>query len=222
MSERPAPAPVEPIVIRDLHRGIAVNPEREDLFRDQFLGYLDRLGIRRARIGPDRLRSIVKAIFEAIVNVYDHASRGPARLSATTPERLSSFLSVEPIDGGILVIVQDNGVGIPSRQAQDVGIYRRAFADEAEAFREALRPRGSAKLVAQDCRVRGTPGYGYTYIAVELGRAGCLAYLRSGHVMATLGPDGEFDVSNHRQTRMLGTRLSIAVPFQDPNPGAIP
>ena len=163
----------------ELHRGLSVNPEREDMFRDAFLAALRYTNVRPSYFDRERLQDVIKLAFEAIQNVYDHARRKPLpdearivsyfllgyyktvaghpdptgllrgyleRLSTSTSRRRTDFIQV---------CVNDDGVGIAARQAQDLSIYWGAKDAEEKAVREALAPRSSVKLRSQDTRVRG-------------------------------------------------------------------
>jgi hypothetical protein len=61
----------------DLHRGVTVNPDREDLFRDAFLASLKKVNVRPTNFDPDRLADVIKLTFEGIQNIYDHAAKKP-------------------------------------------------------------------------------------------------------------------------------------------------
>ncbi len=207
------------VVMGELSRGLSVNPEQEDQFRKQFLGFFRYIGrdIRPALFDRDRLQDVVKLTFEAIQNVYDHAGRKPL------PEgtRMMSYFLLgyyKTIEGQpdptgrmqgygkrlvdltkrtrtdfVQVCVNDDGVGIAARQAQDPSIYWGPKEYEEKAVVDALTARSSVKLRAQDSRVRGTPGQGYTYIESGLRALHAFAVLRTGRLLAVL--DGTDDAS---------------------------
>ncbi len=228
------------VIIGDLHRGINVNPEREDLFRETFLATLRYVNVRPSDFGREGLGDVIKLSFEAIQNVFDHARRKPL------PDRtkiVSYFLfsyhkslSGHPDPTGLLkgyasrlaraagrgrpdfvqVCVSDDGVGIAARQAQDISVYRGPIGAEAAAMKGALEARSSVKMAAQDCRIRGAVGHGYSYINACLQSLRAFAVLRTGRLLAV------FDGSQYRRglelTRadlgcMPGTTLDVLVPI---------
>jgi len=230
------------VVLGELHRGSSVNPEREDLFRDEFLRCLPLVNARPSDFDGPRLRDVIKLAFEAIQNVYDHATRkplpgatktlsylllgfyksigqnhpDPAGCFKTYIARLPSVANRKRTDF-IQVCVNDDGAGIAARQAQDASIYWSARADEEEAFRDALRARSSVKLRAHDSRVRGTPGQGYTYIDSSLRALRAFAVLRTGRLMAVFdgtddGSDG-FALLPGELGYMPGTTLDVLIPI---------
>jgi hypothetical protein len=225
----------------DLHRGVGVNPEREDLFRDAFVTALRKVNVRPANFDRDRLRDVIKFTFEAIQNVYDHARRKPLpegtkvvsyfllgyyksiaghpdptgrlrgygeRLLALTGRKRTDFVQV---------CVNDDGVGIAARQSQDAEIYREPIEKEESAVREALKAHSSVKLRAQDCRIRGTAGAGYTYIDSCLRALRALAVLRTGRLLAVLDGTNDaeagFALVNSSLGYMPGTTLDVLIPI---------
>jgi hypothetical protein len=225
----------------ELHRGLGVNPEREDLFRDAFLSSLKKVNVRPTTFDTDRIQDVIKLAFEGIQNVYDHAARKPLpcgtkivsyfllgyyksikghpdptgrlrgydeRLSALTGRRRTDFLQV---------CVNDDGVGIAARQAQDLDVYRGALDDEESSLRDALAANSSVKLRSQDCRVRGASGVGYTHIESCLRTLRALAVLRTGRLLACLDGTDEsgagFDLVTGAFGYMPGTALDVLIPI---------
>jgi hypothetical protein len=225
----------------ELHRGLGVNPDREDLFRDVFLASLKKVNVRPTNFHPDRIQDIIKFAFEGIQNIYDHAARKPLphkarivsyfllgyyksikghpdptgrlrgydeRLVALTGRRRTDFLQV---------CVNDDGVGIAARQAQNLEIYRGALDDEEVSLRNALRANSSVKLRAQDCRVRGVSGVGYTHIESCLRILRALAVLRTGRLLTCLDGTDEsgtgFDLLTGTLGYMPGTTLDVLIPI---------
>lgn len=226
----------------ELHRGISVNPEREDQFREQLLKSLKYVNVRPTHFNPERLQDLIKLVFEAIQNVYDHAKRRPLpsetkivsycllryynKIQDNHPDpqgRLKAYTTRLPTltnrirTDFIEICVNDDGVGIAARQAQDPSIYWGAKSREEEALREALKARSSVKLRAQDTRVRGTPGQGYTYIDASLRSLRAYAVLRTGRLLAVLDGTNEtgegFTLLNEELGYMPGTTLDIIVPI---------
>jgi len=225
----------------DLHHGLGVNPDREDLFRDSFLTSLKKVNVRPTNFAPGRIHDIIKLAFEGIQNVYDHAARKPLphgskvvsyfllgyyksikghpdptgrlrgydeRLSASTGRRRTDFLQV---------CVNDDGVGIAARQAQDSEIYRGRLGEEEGSVREALMANSSVKLLSQDCRIRGASGVGYTHIETCLRTLRALAVLRTGRLLAYLDGTDEsgtgFDLVTGTFGYMPGTTLDVLIPI---------
>ena len=124
-----------------LHKGVSVNPDREDLFREAFLASLKKVNVRPAHLDRDRLQDIIKLSFEGVQNIYDHAARKPLLRSTMVVSYflLGYYKSVkgQPDPTGRLcgyevrlealtarkradfvqVCVNDDGVGIAGRQA---------------------------------------------------------------------------------------------------------
>jgi hypothetical protein len=201
------------IHIQDIHRGINVNPEREDLFRDKFLASLREIGVSPARFGPGRLHDVIKLTFEAIQNVYDHADRKPFVRGSTA---IISGFSLGLAEGGrsIRVHVSDSGVGIAGRQAQSLSVYEGDVEEEARLVGEAFASRGSAKLAAQDCRVRGSAGYGFTYITSYLGSLGADATLITGRLRFEFDRKaGGFARDSQHTDFTPGTTIDAVIPI---------
>ncbi len=225
----------------DLHRGLGVNPERDDLFRDAFLTSLRKVNVRPTNFAPGRVHDVIKMTFEAIQNVYDHAARKP--LPEGTPvvsyfllgyyksikghpdptgrlrgydERLSALTGRRRSDF-LQVCVNDDGVGIAARQALDLEIYRGSPEEEETSLREALKAHSSVKLLSQDCRVRGTAGLGYTHIETCLRSLRALAVLRTGRLLACLDGTEEvgpgFVLVTGTFGYMPGTTLDVLIPI---------
>jgi hypothetical protein len=229
------------VFFSDLHRGLGVNPEREDLFRDEFLGSLRNVNVWPTNFDRDRLQDVIKFTFEAIQNVYDHARRKPLlegtkiisyfllgyykSLSghADPTERLRGYgdrlstLTNRHRTDFMQVCVNDDGVGIAARQSLDLGIYQGPIKEEERAVLDAFKSRSSVKLRAQDCRVRAIPGAGYTYIDSCLHAIRAFAVLRTGRLLAVLDGTSEatkgFMLIPQDLSYMPGTTLDVLIPI---------
>ena len=192
-----------------LHQAVTINPEREDLFRDEFMASLKYVNVRPTHFNRDRLQDLIKLSFEAIQNTYDHARRKPLPEGARVvsyallgyfkliednhpdPDgRLRTYLTRLPTltsrarTDFIEICVNDDGVGIAARHSQDPSIYWGPATREIETVLDALSAHSSVKLRSQDSRVRGTPGQGYTYIDSCLRAIRAFAILRTGRLLA--------------------------------------
>jgi hypothetical protein len=229
----------------ELHRGASVNPEKENLFREVVLGALRHVNVKPSFFGRDYLPDVIKLSFEAIQNVYDHARRkplpegtkvvsyfllgyyksitghpDPTGLLRGYVERLATTTKRVRTDY-IQVCVNDDGVGIAARQSQDLGIYQGPREAEEIAVREAFTEHSSVKLVTQDCRIRGTPGQGYTYINASLKALKAFAVLRTGRLLAAFDGSEEgtkgFSLAEKELGYMPGTTLDVLIPIlKDP------
>lgn len=226
----------------ELHRGISVNPEREGQFREQLLKSLKYVNVRPTHFHPDRLQDLIKLAFEAIQNVYDHAKRRPLpsetkivsycllryynKIQDNHPDpqgKLKAYTTRLPTltdrvrTDFIELCVNDDGVGIAARQTQDPKVYWGPRSREEAAVREALKTNSSVKLRAQDSRVRGTPGQGFTYIDASLRALRAFAVLRTGRLLAVLDGTSEhaegFTLLDEELGYMPGTTLDILVPI---------
>lgn len=225
-----------------LHQAVTINPEREDLFRDEFIASLKYVNVKPTHFDRDRLQDLIKLSFEAIQNVYDHARRKPLPegtrvvsyalldyfklIEDNHPDpdgRLRTYLTRLPAltsrvrKDFIEICVNDDGVGIAARHSQDPSIYWGPAARETEIVLNALSAHSSVKLRAQDSRVRGTPGQGYTYIDSCLRAILAFAILRTGRLLAVF--DGTADASSGFSLvpgdlgYMPGTTLNILIPI---------
>lgn len=229
------------VVTGSLDSGINVDPEREDRFRDEFLRSLRQVNVRPNNFERDRLQDVIKLVFEAIQNVYDHATRKPLientrvvsycligyyKSIGNHPDpagKLRGYLEhldkIEPRRRAdfIEVCVNDDGVGIAARQSQDPAIYWGAIEDEEAALSQAIAARSSVKLRANDTRVRGVPGQGYTYIESSLRALRAFAILRSGRLLAVLdgtnNNDTGFSLMQLDLGYMPGTTLDVLIPI---------
>lgn len=225
----------------NLHRGVGVNPDREDLYRDAFLSSLSKVNVRPKNFDPSHLKDVIKLAFEGIQNIYDHAAKKP--LPHDT--RIVSYLLIgyyksvggHPDPTGRLrgydqrvsaltgrtradyvqVCVNDDGVGMAARQAQDPSIYRGPHDVELAALQDALKTNSSVKLRSQDCRVRGTSGFGYTYIESCLRSLRAMAVLRTGRLLAFLDGTQDsgrgFELTAGDLGYMPGTTLEVLIPI---------
>jgi hypothetical protein len=158
-------------------------------------------------------RALVGLVFEAVLNVVDHAYEEPwselepglsyisvrhyETLSAKHGEQsgMSSYLSRakqaavadhQDICGWMELVVSDDGVGIPARQSRNPDIYLDSTAVEENALVKALKTNESIKLLTRDAVTVGEPGYGYAIIIDALARLGAHAALRTGRRLAEL------------------------------------
>jgi hypothetical protein len=225
----------------ELHRGVSVNPEREDLFREAFVRSLRKVNVSPTNFDWERLQDVVKLAYEAIQNVYDHAQRKPLPENTRIVSyfllgyyksisghadptglmhgyigRLKSLISRKRADF-LQVCVNDDGVGIAARQSQNLQIYQGDIEDEEKAVRDALRSRSSVKLRTQDSMVRATPGEGYTYIDHSLRALRAFAVLRTGRLLAVFDGTDEsgqsFELVRRDLGYMPGTALDVLVPI---------
>src|SRR5262249_4732282 len=115
------------------------------------------------------------------------------------------------------VCVNDDGVGIAARQAQDLQIYQGDIEEEEKAVRDALKSRSSVKLRARDCLVRGVPGEGFTYIDHSLQPLRAFAVLRSGRLLAAFDGTEEssqgFKLVHGALGYMPGTAIDVLIPI---------
>ena len=233
------------IFIGELHRGLRINPEREDLFRDTFLGSLRNVNSKPSDFTREHLLNVVKLCFEAIQNVYDHACRKPLPEGAKVlsyfllgyyksvgghPDptgRLRTYVEALAATMGrrrtdfVQVCVNDDGVGIAARHAQSLEIYSGPKEREVAAVAEALRASGSVKFVSKDSRVRGTPGQGYSYIHSCLRELRAFAVLRTGRLLAVFDGSGDatdgFMLVPGNLGLSPGTTLDVLIPLlKDP------
>jgi hypothetical protein len=224
------------VVLSDLHGGETVNPEREDRFGDDILAILGAVSVRPSCFGREHFPHLAKLLFEAIQNVYDHAGRKPfpegGRLESSFQFKYHRSLADRPELAGYLdriaaaerrrtdfvqACVTDDGVGIAARHSQDLRIYQGPIGAEESAVKAALTGRSSVKLLAQDCRIRGTPGQGFTYISASLKALKAFAVLRTGRLLATF--DGSYDATKGfalTETGLRcvqGTALDVLIPI---------
>ena len=243
-SERAVRESQNSVVLRDLHTGSVVNPEGEDQFRDTFLRCLKFVNVKPTHFDRERLADIIKLIFEAIQNVYDHADRKPLpdktkivsfaflgyfkKIEQNHPDpagRLMSYMArlrlpsvtTRVRQDFIEVCVSDSGTGIAARQALEPSIYWGPKENEEKAVTEALAAHSSVKLRAHDCRVRGTPGQGFTYIDSCLRAIRAFAILRTGRLLAVLDGTEEpavgFTLVPEDLGYMPGTTLDVLIPI---------
>ena len=112
----------------------------------------------------------------------------------------------------VQVCVNDDGVGVAARQSQDLDIYQGPLEAEETAVRDALKTNSSVKLRAQDCRVRGISGFGYTYIESCLRSLRALAVLRTGRLLAFLDGTDDSRKGFDLAARVFGCVACIAQP----------
>jgi hypothetical protein len=239
--DKAARADQNAVFLGDLHHGLGVNPEREDLFREAVLASLKKVNVRPTNFDRDRLQDVIKFAFEAVQNVYDHARRKPLHEHAKVVsyfllgyyksisdhpdptgrlrgygERLATLTDRKRTDF-LQVCVNDDGVGIAARHSQNLEVYQGLIEEEEAAVRDALTRSSSVKLVAQDCRVRGVSGLGYTYIESCLHSLRALAVLRTGRVLAFLDGTDEagrgFNLFTGELAYMPGTTLDVLIPI---------
>lgn len=237
------------VFFSDLHRGLSVNPDREDLFRDAFLASLKKVNVRPMNFERDRLRDVIKLAFEGIQNVYDHAAKRPLPHGSKIvsyfllgyyksvrghpdptgrlrryEERLAALTARARTDY-VQVCVNDDGLGIAARQSQDPHIYSGPLQAEEAALRDALDTNSSVKLRTQDCRVRGASGFGYTYIESCLRALRALAVLRTGRLLAFFDGTDEskdgFALAGRDLGYMPGTALDVLIPIAKEGDGQL-
>jgi hypothetical protein len=225
-----------------LHQAATVNPEREDLYRDEFIASLKFVNVRPTHFDRERLQDLIKLSFEAIQNVYDHARRKPLpegtrvfsyallgyfkSIEDNHPDpdgRLKTYLTRLPSltsrarKDFIEICVNDDGVGIAARHSQDPAIYWGPLTRETETVLNALTAHSSVKLRSQDSRVRGVPGQGYTYIDSCLRAVRAFAILRTGRLLAVFDGTADtnvgFSLVPGDLGYMPGTTLNVLIPI---------
>ncbi|MGH8614034.1 MAG: hypothetical protein ACREYF_18905 [Gammaproteobacteria bacterium] len=232
------------IVVRDLHRGYAINVNSIDHFTPRFHRWLPRVNVAPGTLDEGELATLVGLCFEAIQNVYDHADRAPLaqgctifscfamryyrKISAPAKsglplrvylERLKSSISSEEQGPAFLeLVVNDDGVGIAARQNQYAGVYWADFEAERFAVAEALKPGTSIKLQAADSPIRGDPGFGSVVVLKAIETLKAFAELRTGRVRAFMDgadPSAEgFELDQGAHGYLPGTFFHIVVPLR--------
>jgi hypothetical protein len=189
--------------VLDLHLG-SVEIEDEARFGRFLTGVLSSVNVGVAGLDRTDLGAIIALCFEGVQNVADHATKKPFNGNS-----LFSYLAVRyykrifSTDDGVLtgyfkratkqlgerewieLLINDDGVGIPARHQQDLGIYRGQMALEEKVLEQALH-RSSVKLRAGDSKVRGgVAGEGFSRMRTALRGLKAFAAVRSGRCFAT-------------------------------------
>jgi hypothetical protein len=209
---------MDSLIIDDIHHGIIINPYRDDLFRWQFMDCLKQIDLAPKYFGVDRFLDLSHMIFQLIENVYEHADRKPLNNSYQDKIPITSYFSIENIlPNSFKAEVFDNGVGIAARQYLNLSIYSETIEKEKEILLEALSDRGSCKIKAQDCHIKGISGYGFTYVLHYLKRLGGTATLQTGRLQIDLPADkdknseqGEITIIPFR----AGSQWTINIPVK--------
>lgn len=203
------------IFFEDIHRRICLNPSREDLFRDDWLKSLPKIGLSPRDISREKHTDIVKFLFESFVNIYDHAFRNPF-----DPPMKSSFCRIDREDKFfglkryLHVYISDSGVGIPARQSLNKDIYRWPINREEYAFYLAMARGNSVKIQAQDCRCNAIPGYGSVYILNSLKKLNARASIQTGRLRAEFNKKrGVFEVKEYIDSAIHGTTIIAKIPI---------
>ena len=227
----------------EVHRGMSVNPEREDLFRDDFVGALRSMRVQPADFGrqglrPDQVR------LKATQKYFDHASRKPFRQGVKVASSLllerAGTCGDHPDPTGRLkgYVRRTSGLFgwrmtelIRVRVADNEGRHRRpaiaerhrvrgtAFDKEVPTVAEALNGHTSIKGKARS----GLPHSRFCGPRIYLHECGiwmlrAFATLRTGRLIAVL------DGSNHSKGfqfvgdelgYMPGTTLEVLVPVTE-------
>lgn len=227
-----------------LHNGALV-PNRER-FASSFNATLaQRLRTANERLGRAERTALVRIAHEAVTNVVDHAFRAPGtdlsepvsylslrwyrRISSAEARvgslreylarRPESLLEGERIAGWLELVVDDDGIGIPARHTQDLGIYQRSIAEEDQHLLDALHASRSVKLETRDAVLRGDPGFGMTIIAEGLRKIGAYAALRTGRRLLEFDPTvgvEEFIVRPEVLGVLPGTAWHVVLPVREP------
>lgn len=187
--------------------------------------------------------ALVEVGYEGIANIADHAYARPfengegrtafctlswhQKISASADDRLGLASYIERARqevGGqavhwLLLVLVDDGNGIPARHVADPGIYTESIAAEESVLAQALETGSSVKLAAADAPLRGDPGWGLSLIADALIAARGYGCLRTGRHLV------EVNAFSARQTWTLhpdplpvlhGTVLEFVLPVEDP------
>jgi hypothetical protein len=107
------------------------------------------------------------------------------------------------------VVIDDSGVGIPARQAQKLKVE-----DPKAELERALADRGSCKMLAQDCRIRGMAGYGFTYIIDALSQLEAKAFIRTDGLLYTFNGKKFIYDNNNLHPPICGTMLAATVTLE--------
>ena len=231
-------------------------PLDDEAFTAVFLSWSPIAELPGRTLATNDLATVAKLVLEATQNVRDHAAKSPLAASVAVlgycvveyrnrdevrfgedgTEELSTYLEAwsgrqeigEDLIGFLVIVVNDDGVGIAARQAQDIDIYAGEIEEELAAFGKALESGSSIKLTTNDAPVRGNPGYGYTHITGALRSLKAFASLRTGRIAASFDGlaasdaaeprEAAFDVSSVARSYMPGTALEVFVPVVHSQP----
>lgn len=217
-----------------------------DGFAAAFLRLARSVRLESSVLSQEERRALVTLVWEAVLNVVDHAYKEPweytgASLSYVSLRRyermnaqegetgLAAYLTGaqqalaeadESTLGWIEIVVCDDGVGIAARQSGNAGIADELPETELTALGAALAAGGSIKLTTRDAVTIGEPGYGFSLIAGALSDLKGYAALRTGRLHA------ELDGTRHHADAFLlhdqalgwlpGTALHVVLPLRDP------
>jgi hypothetical protein len=216
-------------LIPHVQRPSATSVDEFIAFHHRFATWMLQIDSAFANLEWSFRQAVTEIAYHAVQNVFDHAYRKPFALTGSvfsfvvarkrhdlSPE-ISSYAErigvahVEYLD----LTINDDGVGIPARQAQDDAIYWSDVAHERSALASALTPRSTAKLFAYDANVRGVPGLGTSAILRHVRNLEGYATLRTGRLRATIDGtvDEHYQIDPSTRGYVPGTLLNIIVPL---------
>lgn len=228
------------LMVQDLHQGV-LPVEDEGRFKSILTDLLPRAQVDVEAYTGSSLDSLMRLLFEAVQNVWDHADQSPIRpgseivsyiaaryyqtinLPKALTNEFSCYLqrwSTKIPDGTdyrgfIEIVVADDGVGVAARHAQDLGIYQGPVAEEVIALTEAMANGNSVKLRVHDATIRGVPGFGSAKIAAGLTDLAAFAVLRTGRTLAffdSTSTESMFSCRTEPLGLMPGTVLQVVFP----------
>lgn len=226
-------------IISDLTEA-TLNPNDELRFAESFQNLLSEMNFRFDLYTKEtEYNPLRRLIFESIQNTYDHASRKPlpegTNISSyvavgyyqrihtkTHNEKLNAYLASvshefyndSKYKGIIEILVNDDGVGVASRQSLDTNIYWEDESKEINAVKEALKEGGSVKVTSQDTPTRGDPGMGFSKILSALKEIRAFALIRTGRVNIFFNPDEDKNSFQFSESLgyMPGTTIQVLLP----------
>jgi hypothetical protein len=214
----------------------------EEYFYGRFDSWVDELFGRRRTDEAMVTKQLRTLAWEAVTNVVDHSWKQPlppatrtlssltmrwyrAASVASSPgharwvSHLRAASDGRPLGGLVDLVISDDGVGLAGRQALDLAVYRGPIENELNAVAAGLKAGTTVKLRAHDAEVRGTPGYGFTYIIDTIRKLNAWALLRTGRIAlefdgTSSGTDG-FVLRDRTLAYLPGTTIEVTVPIFD-------
>lgn len=221
--------------VPNLHLGTVLVDSVRDFMPD-FLRWIPLVSGKES-IDSESLLEIGNLCFESIQNVLDHASKQPnsapdlvissIAIRRIEPQSLSAVTG--PVDGYrrlvcerlgsdlafLSIQINDNGPGLPGRDALSYDIYKEPLGNEDVALSRALSG-SSVKPRARDAQIRGgASGIGYPKIISALRNLNAFASLRTGRSLVTFSTFGAI-TDKFRISHLSGPGKSLAL-----MPGAI-
>jgi hypothetical protein len=213
-----------------VQRASATSVDEFIAFHHRFATWMTETDAAYAQLPWSFRQAVTEIAYHAVQNVFDHAYRKPfvgetnifsfivARRRTDLPTHLSSYArTIQPMphDSYLELTINDDGIGIPARHAQDDTIYWGDSGDEHQALASALAPRSTAKLLAYDATVRGVPGLGTSAILRNVRDLNAYATLRTGRFQTTIDgtTDEHYQIDPEVRGYVPGTLLNILVPI---------